>query len=224
MLSSYFSPEEERRLTSRLTDGAAQMGLNISSDQAAALIGYLGALLSWNEKVNLTAISDPAEAVEHHLLDALAASPLVSDLPSVMDIGTGGGIPGIPLAIVHPEQQWVLVEPLKKKVGFLKLAAASLGLKNVRAIQAKALAAPEREGIPLCSGAISRAFTAADTWFELAKHYVTGPKAIFFMLGTGTDARAFADSIAQMAICRQIMNYKLPFSNIQRQILRVEMK
>ena len=213
-----FSEEEARRLTAQLVDGAVSVGAAVNEAQAAQLIRFLGLLLDWNRKVNLTAITDPAEAVEHHLLDALAAAPMVADLKSVMDIGTGGGVPGIPLAIVNPNQQWVLVETVGKKVGFLKAAAAALGLKNVRSIQARACGHPETERIPLCEGAISRAFTAAPTWFDLARHYVMGPGAICWMLGAGTDARALAESIGFVDI--QIWNYSLPNSHIARQILR----
>ena len=217
-----FSEEETRRLTAQLMEGAASVGVTPDAGQAARLIRFLGLLLDWNRKINLTAITDPAEAVEHHLIDALAASPLTADLHSVMDIGTGGGIPGIPLAVLNPNQQWVLVETVGKKVGFLKAAAAALGLKNVRSIQARAEGHPTREGLPLCEGAISRAFTAAPAWFDLAQNYVTGPRAVIAMLGAGTEAEAFAAANPGFRNVR-IADYRLPRSGIARQVMRASL-
>ena len=208
----------------RLEEGASKIGVSISPAQTDLLIAYLFQMLEWNEKINLTAVTDPLAAVEHHLVDALAAASSAADLNSVMDIGTGGGVPGIPLAILNPGQKWVLVETLKKKVGFLKSAAAALGLKNVQSIQARACGHPSAEGIPLCEGAISRAFTAAPEWIDLAQHYVCGKRAVLFMLGVGTDAKAFAETASDKIISSTIVNYQLPFEGIPRQVLRLELK
>ncbi len=202
-----------------LDSGAASVGAALLPGQADRLLRFLELLLTWNRKINLTSITDPAEAVEHHLIDALATAPSVAGLRSVMDIGSGGGIPGIPLAIVHPEQQWVLVETVGKKVGFLKAAAGALGLKNVRAFQVRAEGHPAKEALPLCEGAISRAFRAGPEWFELARHYVTGPRAVIAMLGAGTDAGELAAGIPGLLDIR-IRDYRLPASQIARQILR----
>lgn len=214
-----FSDEMTKRLLGRLDEGASAIGVALSPDQSSRLVRYLDLMLDWNGKINLTAITDPMEAVEHHLVDALAASCAVQGLASVMDIGTGGGVPGIPLAILDPGQQWVLVETVKKKVGFLKAAAGALGLRNVRSFQVRAEGEPEKEGLPLCEGAISRAFTSAPDWLSLARHYVTGKRAFIAMLGVGTDAKSFADGSPDIGDV-SIHDYELPFSHIRRQVLR----
>lgn len=214
-----FSDEMTKRLRGRLDEGASAIGVSLSPDQSSRLVRYLDLMLDWNRKINLTAITDPMEAVEHHLVDALAASSAVQGLASVMDIGTGGGVPGIPLAILDPGQQWVLVETVKKKVGFLKAAAGALGLRNVRSFQVRAEGNPEKEGLPLCEGAISRAFTSAPDWLALARNYVTGKRAFIAMLGVGTDGKSFADGSPDMGDV-SIRDYELPFSRIRRQVLR----
>ncbi|MDR0965104.1 MAG: 16S rRNA (guanine(527)-N(7))-methyltransferase RsmG [Myxococcales bacterium] len=201
---------------------AASLGIILSSEQNSRLRQYLSLLLSWNQKINLTAITHPAEALERHLVDSLGAAPAVDELASVVDIGSGGGLPGIPLAILNPSQQWVLVETVHKKVGFLKAAIAALSLKNVRAIQARAEKNPERERIPLCDGAISRAFQAPDEWFDLAQHYVQPPGDVIAMLGAETDASNARKAFPEADI--KSWEYTLPISGIHRSVLRLRIK
>lgn len=105
-------------------------------DATLATLGdYLGRLLAMNEVMNLTAVRDPAEAWDRHLLDALTLLPLLAEIPAggrVVDVGSGGGIPGIPLAIARPDLRFTLVESTKKKAGFLTSVSAALGLDNVK--------------------------------------------------------------------------------------------
>lgn len=207
-------------LREALSAGAASLGIALTEDQNGLLLRYLSLLLAWNRKVNLTAITDPAEAVERHLLDALGAAGAVRDLDDVLDIGSGGGVPGIPLAIVNPGQRWFLVETVHKKAGFLKAAIAALALPNVRAIQARAEGMPLREKIPVCEGAISRAFRAPGDWFALARHYVRAPGYMIAMIGAGDPSAEPLASLPGAAF--QTWEYRLPQSGIHRRILRVE--
>lgn len=208
----------EQALRAALEAGAASLGIDLSRAQVDAMRRYLSLLLAWNQKVNLTAITDPLEATERHLVDALGAAPAVQDLASVVDIGSGGGLPGIPLAILFPEQQWFLVETAHKKAGFLKAAIAALALPNARALQARAEGNPLREGIELCEGAISRAFRAPDSWFALARHYVRAPGYLIAMIGAETDIDEARNALPG-ADC-QTWEYRLPTSDICRRILR----
>lgn len=128
-------------------------GLDIHLDTPAlAKLGdYLARLLAMNELVNLTAIRDPAEAWEKHALDALTLVPLLSEIGpggSVVDVGSGGGVPGIPLAIARPDLRVTLVEATHKKAAFLSAVAEALGLGHVavRAERAEALSAGELRG------------------------------------------------------------------------------
>jgi len=121
---------------------------------AAALVGlgdYLARLLAVNEHMNLTAIKDPALAWEKHVLDALTLVPLLAELgpgKRLVDVGSGGGVPGIPLSIARPELRLTLVEATQKKAAFLSAVATALGLSNVsvRAERAELLAAGELHG------------------------------------------------------------------------------
>jgi len=124
-------------LHARLRAGASELGLTLTAEQSERLIDYLELLVRWNAVYNLTAVRDPAEMVTRHLLDSLAIAPLVSG-DSLADLGTGPGLPGIPLAILAPERRVTLVDSNGKKIRFLREAVRVLGLANARVEQARA--------------------------------------------------------------------------------------
>ena len=113
-----------------LPSGLQQLGLDLSADQRDKLLAFRDLLLKWNKTYNLTALRDPEQAISHHLLDSLVILPHVSPDP-LLDVGSGGGLPGIPLAIARPELSVSMVDTVQKKATFLQQAAIQLGLKNV---------------------------------------------------------------------------------------------
>ncbi len=124
-------------IDARLAAGLSGLGLALSPGQVEALLRLVDELADWNARFNLTAIRDPAEVVDKHLLDSLAALPHLKGL-AVADIGTGAGFPGLPLAIADPDRRFTLVESTGKKANFVRHAAAVLGLPNVEVVQARA--------------------------------------------------------------------------------------
>jgi 16S rRNA (guanine527-N7)-methyltransferase len=113
-------------------DIAARAGVALSDAQHALLHRYLDLLLAANETMNLTRITERPAAELHHVADALTLLPfLPRDAHALADVGTGGGVPGVPLAIVRPDAKVLLVESTKKKASFLRSAAEQLGLGNV---------------------------------------------------------------------------------------------
>ena len=123
-----------------LEQGLAEMGL--AAELAAPLLQYLALLDRWNKTYNLTAIRDPREMVTRHLLDSLAMAPFFST-GTLADLGTGPGLPGIPLAITHPGLQVTLVESNGKKTRFMREAVRKLGLANARVAESRAEALDE---------------------------------------------------------------------------------
>ena len=111
--------------------------LGLPAALAAPLLGYLALLARWNATYNLTAIRDPRDMVAKHLLDSLAMQPFVRGLRTLADLGTGPGLPGIPLAIATPALQVTLVESNGKKARFLREAARQLGLGNVQVAESR---------------------------------------------------------------------------------------
>ncbi len=118
-------------LAQTLADGIKDLKLDLSDAQIAQLLDYLALLCKWNSVYNLTSVRDPSQMVTHHLLDSLAAVPAFADAKSVLDVGAGGGLPGIVLAIARPDMKVALIDTVHKKTAFLTQVKAELGLSNV---------------------------------------------------------------------------------------------
>jgi 16S rRNA (guanine527-N7)-methyltransferase len=173
-----------------LRSGAASLGVQVPLDAEEGLLWLATELLRWNAKVNLTAIVDPNEVLDKHILDSLAVAPsLASDARSLLDVGTGAGFPGLPLALVRPELEVWLVDSVAKKIGFVKHAIATLRLApRVRALHATLKGAPEDEGVPRVDAAVSRAFRDAPGWGALAAAYVRPGGQLLALAGGGAEA------------------------------------
>jgi len=114
-----------------LAEGVAAMGLDISAEQLGKLMAYLQLMHKWNAVYNLTSLRDPMQMVTHHLLDSLAAVPAFAGANNVLDVGAGGGLPGIVLAIARPDMQVAMIDTVHKKTAFLTQVKAELALSNV---------------------------------------------------------------------------------------------
>ncbi|WP_303784617.1 16S rRNA (guanine(527)-N(7))-methyltransferase RsmG [Azovibrio restrictus] len=120
----------------RLLLGIQALGLDLPAKAVDQLLAYRDLMLKWNRTYNLTALKDPARMVSHHLLDSLAILPWIAG-PELLDVGSGAGLPGIPLAIARPDLRVTLVDAVQKKAAFQRQAAIELGLANVQALHGR---------------------------------------------------------------------------------------
>lgn len=122
---------DQEALAKVLREGIAEMGLDVTPEQQGKLMAYLQLMHKWNAVYNLTSLRDPMQMVTHHLLDSLAAVPTFSEARNVLDVGAGGGLPGIVLAITRPDMNVAMIDTVHKKTAFLTQVKAELGLANV---------------------------------------------------------------------------------------------
>lgn len=122
---------DREALLPALTEGIRNLRLDLSETQVAQLMDYLALLAKWNSVYNLTAVRDPQQMVTQHLLDSLAVVPAFADALNVLDVGAGGGLPGIVLAIARADMRVSMIDTVHKKTAFLTQVKAELGLTNV---------------------------------------------------------------------------------------------
>ena len=126
----------------RLCDGASRLGLTLEPGDADRLLAYLALLQRWNKVYNLSALREPGEMLTHHLLDCLAVVPPLQRHAQgrslrILDVGSGGGLPGVVLAIMQPGWTVTCVDTVAKKTSFVRQVAAELALSNLRAVHAR---------------------------------------------------------------------------------------
>ena len=147
-----------------LASGLAALDITLAAEAQHKLLAFRDLLLKWNKTYNLTALRDPAQAISHHLLDSLAILPHVGT-GNLLDVGSGGGLPGIPLAIARPDLSVSMVDTVQKKTTFLQQAVIELALKNVTVHHARV---EEMQG--QYDQISSRAFAEIGLFISLTRH------------------------------------------------------
>lgn len=149
-----------------LSEGLQTLGLSISSNQ---LMDYLSLLQKWNQAYNLTAIRNLKDMITHHLLDSLAIIPWINGT-RLLDVGTGAGLPGIPLAIALPDMHVTLLDSNGKKMRFLREVKRALKLENIEIVQSRVEAYHPSSGFDTVT---SRAFSTMDAFIQCSHHLVS---------------------------------------------------
>jgi 16S rRNA (guanine527-N7)-methyltransferase len=164
----------------QLSSGLAALDLDLPAAAQDKLLAFALLLGKWNKVYNLTALRDETQVISHHLLDSLAVLPHLGNAKRLADIGSGGGLPGIPLAIARPEMQVALVESNQKKSAFQQQAKIELGLANV-SVHCERVEAwmPEEK----CDVVVSRAFSDLAEFVRLSGHLLAEGGALLAMKG-----------------------------------------
>lgn len=194
-----------------LQDGLAELGIELSQEAQQKLLAFRDLLLKWNKTYNLTALRDPAQAISHHLLDSLAILPHVGDGP-LLDVGSGGGLPGMPLAIARPQLSVSMVDTVQKKATFLQQAAIQLGLKNVAVYHARVEEMPGQY-----AQISSRAFAEIGLFIRLTRHLLAPGGRWLAMKGVRPD-----DEIAALpadVVVEQIIPLHVPGLGAERHLI-----
>ena len=165
------SINNDSKLAETLVVGAEALGLALSQQQQQKLLAYLSLMAKWNRTYNLTALREPAQMMSHHLLDSLAAVQAFAGAANVLDVGAGGGLPGIVLAIwaaeAYPSMRVSMIDTVHKKMAFLTQAKAELQLSNVSVYTARVEALQVDQPFDVIT---SRAFAELNDFINWSQH------------------------------------------------------
>ncbi len=168
-----------------LESGCRELSVAVDQGDREVLLSYLEMMLKWNRTYNLTAITQPAEMVVKHLLDSLSVSPYLHR-KHVLDVGSGAGLPGIPLAVTNPHIEFVLLDANRKRTRFLRHVRRTFGLSNVRVVEARVA---EYQPTRLFSTVISRAFSSLQEYLDSTAHLLAPGGKILAMRGRAETER-----------------------------------
>ncbi len=164
---------------SELKIAARQFALELTDAQCVALERLLVELNDWNQRLNLTAIRDPQQQVTKHLLDSLSIHPFLRGT-RIADIGTGAGFPGLPLALVNPDKQFVLIDSVNKKLRFVEHAAQVMGLTNLTVLHTRA---QDHQPTQRFDCVLSRAMGSIENFVKWCGHLCAGGSRLLSMKG-----------------------------------------
>jgi len=171
-----------KNLGQQIQQGCEQLDLTLTADQISRLQTYIELLDKWNKVYNLTSVRDPNEMVSRHLLDSLTILPYLKG-DSLLDVGTGAGLPGIPIAIIHPEIAVTLLDTNSKKTRFLQQVKAELRLDNVTVVHARV----EEAKLPKFAMVTARAFATIKDIIDLTGQHCDDAGCLLLMKGVRPD-------------------------------------
>lgn len=178
--------------------------ITLSDQQKAQLVGYVELLHKWNKAYNLTSVRDPQQMLIRHIMDSIVVEPHLEG-QRFIDVGTGPGLPGVPLAIVRPDAHFTLLDSLGKRIRFLKQVQHELKLSNIAPVQSRVEDFPAE---PPFDGVISRAFASLNDMLEWC-HHLPAPTGRFYAL-KGVVPEAELDVLPEGFSVHQIVELAVP--------------
>lgn len=217
---------EKEQFSYELTEKARKIGIDITQDDVERFYEYMNLLLEWNEKINLTAITEQNEVILKHFIDSITINKYLKEANTIMDIGTGAGFPGIPLKIINFNKKFTLVDSLNKRINYLKEVCQKLCLNEVECLHARAeeLANNKtyREQYDVVT---SRAVARLSTLLEYMLPFVKVGGRCICMKGANPKAEIEEAKKAVEVLggrIEKIDNFLLPDSDMERNIIIIE--
>lgn len=210
-------------------DAAAQLGIGVNRQQASQFARHAQLLLEWNRKINLTAITDPQEVAIKHFVDAIAPLDHIPARGRLLDIGTGGGFPGIPLKIMRPGQSMTLIDSVRKKINFVRHVIRQMSLERIEALHTRAevladsISSDEKFDIIVC-----RALSDPLAALKLSRSLLAPGGHVILYQGPGPGVDS--DPIPQQSINVEgavfytisVATYVLPYSEFTRRLFVIQ--
>jgi len=209
-------------LAALLEEGLRELDIELSAEQKGKLLDYVALLAKWNAVYNLTAIRDPRQMLIQHILDSLSIVPHLATFgpATLLDVGSGGGLPGIVLAIVFPEWSITVNDIVQKKSAFQSQAKAELGLGNLSVVTGRVENLRLGAEVPgKFDVIVSRAFAELADFVTLARHLVADDGAIWAMKGIRPDGEI--ERLPEGAHVKQVIRLKVPALDAERHLIEV---
>ncbi|MCB1706285.1 MAG: 16S rRNA (guanine(527)-N(7))-methyltransferase RsmG [Halioglobus sp.] len=202
-------------MSAQLRQGCEELQLPVDGGQHQQLLDYLALLAKWNRAYNLTAVREEAQMVTRHLLDSLAVAPFISG-QRLIDVGTGGGLPGVPLAILFPGRSFDLLDSNGKKTRFLFQVKTALGLDNIAVHQARVESFPVAQPY---DAVLSRAFASLQDMVHGCRHLLA-PGGRFLAMKGALPAGELASVSAEYPEC-EVYPLRIPGLREQRHLVAI---
>jgi len=206
-------------LRTRLQQGLIAMELPLDETQVDKLLDYLALLGKWNKSYNLTAITDPVKMISYHLLDSLAIFDTAKSARAALDVGTGAGLPGLPLAIAMPDAKWTLLDSNGKKTRFLQQAVAQCNINNVEVVQSRVEDYHAEKPFDII---VSRAYASLSSFVESVQHLSQSETRLLTMkTGLGTEEAGALDSTKYLI---EETRLRVPGVNSNRSLVKLQQR
>ncbi len=201
-------------LDAKIDNALAAWGVHLAAEQRRQCWVFIELLLKWNQKFNLTSIRDVEGVVVKHFLDSWSLLPYLDDAKNLLDVGTGGGFPGVPLAILNKERNFTLLDSVEKKINFLKHAKIECGLENINPVHCRieSYLASDTFDVIMC-----RAFASITDIVDKVKHCLSPNGRLLLMKGAvpTEEINAYGGDV-------QIENITVPYLDAERHLIIVK--
>ncbi|MEH6580617.1 MAG: 16S rRNA (guanine(527)-N(7))-methyltransferase RsmG [Halioglobus sp.] len=208
----------DKELANRLKRGSLALAIDLTENQQAAMMEYVYLLLKWNRAYNLTAVRDPAQMISRHLLDSLAIAKHCTG-ERLLDVGTGAGLPGVPLAILYPDREFHLLDSNGKKTRFLFQVKTALGLDNMTVHHARV---ESFRPTALFDVILSRAFASLLDMVKGCRHLVGAEGYFLAMKGSFPEQELLA--IENLCQVQSVMGISVPDLAEQRHLVAMTLR